>query len=176
MTTVKRIENILIGLLMIFAAVAIIIRPDEGYAFVVGILGLSLLVIGIKTLVYYFAMAIHMVGGKMILYEGIILTDLGLFSSSLATLPKAYVMIYLVLYNLIEGGINVMSAMESKKQGAPWKKKMGEGLLNIAFAILCIAMGGSVNIMVEVYAAGMIISAISRIAKAFRKTAIVYIQ
>lgn len=176
MTAVKRIENILTGLLMLAAALVIVADPDEGYALVVLFLGLSLLAIGIRSLIYYFTLAIHMVGGKIILYGGIIITDLGLFSSSLVTLPKAYVMIYLVLYNLLEGGINVLSAVESKKQKAPWRKKMGEGLLNIFFAAICIAHGDSVSVMVEIYAAGLVFNALSRIIKSFRRTAIVYIQ
>lgn len=176
MTAVKRIENILIGLLTLAAAAAIVVQPDEGYAVVVFILGLSLLVLGIRTLIYFFVLAVHMVGGRIILYEGIILTDLGLFSSSLATLPKIYVMIYLVMYNLFEGVINVMSAIESKKQRAPWKIKMAEGFMNIFFAVICIALGGTVSIMVEIYAAGLVINALARIIKAFRRTAIIYIQ
>ena len=93
MTGFQRVKKVLLGLFMIAMAVGFIFEPsDELYMAVVAILALGLAVEGIKDIVFYFKMARHMVGGKMILIQGVIILDFGLFTASLTDVPKIYIL------------------------------------------------------------------------------------
>ena len=54
--------------------------------------------------------------------------------------------------------------------------KMAIGAADVLFGLASIFCIGRPNILVYIYAAGLIYSAVLRIASAFRRTAIVYIQ
>ena len=72
MTRTKRILNVLQSLVMLAIAGLIIVYPVQSIPFVLGLIGLGMTVKGIRSLYYYFSMARHMVGGKTMLYRGII--------------------------------------------------------------------------------------------------------
>ena len=70
-----------------------------------------------------------------------------------------------------------MRAMEAKRlQAASWKMSLIHGIVNVVMAGLCLAFIGTVEVAVEIYAAGLVYSGIIRIIQAFRKTTVVYIQ
>ena len=173
----QRIKNVLIGVLIILGAVILIAFPEEGIIITASILSLSLFVYGIKTLIYYITMTRHMVGGRIMLYLAVVVLDLGMFTMMLTNIPKMYIALYLVVVYAFSGAIDIMRALEAKKYQAPsWRLSLTSGIISVVIAILCIVFIGSTNMIVYLYSAGLIYSAIVRIITAFRKTAIVYIQ
>lgn len=177
MTKLQRIGNILSGLLMILGAWLILALPEYGYLIIVLILGIMFTILGIRYLVYFFTMARFMVGGQLILIYGLLATDFGLFSGTLAAVPKMYIMIYLVATFAVAGAVSLLRGFEAKRYNAPaWKGKMVYGIINIAAAILSLIFIRSAVALSIIYGIGLIYSGITRIVLAFRKTAIVYIQ
>ena len=180
MSSGQRIKNVVIGVLIILGAVILIAFPEEGLTITVCILSISLFVYGIKTLIYYFTMARHMVGGRIMLYLAIVVLDLGMFTMMMTDVPsrdKIYIALYLLAVYAFSGAIDILRALEAKKyQASSWKFSLVSGIISVVIAILCIVFIGSTNMIVYLYSAGLIYSAIVRIVTAFRKTAIVYIQ
>ena len=177
MSSGQRIKNVLIGVLIILGAVILIAFPEEGIIITASILSLSLFVYGIKTLIYYITMTRHMVGGRIMLYLAVVVLDLGMFTMMLTNIPKMYIALYLVVVYAFSGAIDILRALEAKKYQAPsWRLSLISGIISVVIAILCIVFIGSTNMIVYLYSAGLIYSAIARIITAFRKTAIVYIQ
>ena len=177
MSSGQRIKNILIGVLIILGAVILIAFPEEGLIITATILSFSLFIYGIKNMIYYFTMARHMVGGRIILYLGIIILDFGMFTIMMTNIPKIYIVLYLLVIYAFAGVIDILRALEAKKyQASTWKLSLISGIINIVVAILCVVFIGSTRMIVYFYCAGLIYSAIVRIITSFRKTAIVYIQ
>lgn len=177
MSSGQRIKNVLLGVLIILGSVILIAFPEEGLIITAAILSLSLFIYGIKNLIYYITMARHMVGGRIMLYLAVIVLDLGMFTLMMTNIPKIYIALYLVVVYAFAGAIDILRALEAKKyQASMWKLSLISGIINVVVAILCIVFMGSTNMIVYLYCAGLIYSAIVRIVTAFRKTAIVYIQ
>ena len=173
----QRIKNILIGLLVILGAVILITFPEKGIVVTAAILSLSLFIYGIKTLIYYITMARHMVGGRIMLYIAVVVLDLGMFTLMLTGIPKTYIALYLVVVYAFSGAIDILRSIEAKKyQASSWRFSLISGIINVAVAIMCVIFIGSTYMIVYLYSAGLIYSAVARIITAFRKTAIVYIQ
>ena len=124
MSLMQRIKSIAAALLMIAAAVAMLIYPGTGLAFIALILSASLTLYGLRTLVYYFSMARHMVGGKRILYQGLIVFDLGIFTLTMAYNHTIYVILYLLAIHAFAGVVDVMRAMEARRFDGPWRMDM----------------------------------------------------
>ena len=132
------------------------------------ILSVSLTLYGLRVLLYYFSMARHMVGGKRILYQGLIIFDLGIFTLTVVDNPKIYIILYLL-------GIH---AFAGRFEG-PWRMDMASGVVNVSIAILAVVCGFFLNNMqdiVYIYASGLFYSAVLKIVNALRKTSIIYIQ
>lgn len=179
MTRLQRIKEVFAGIFMILGSLIIMLLPEEGYLLVALILGLTLFIRGLRTLVYYFSMARHMVDGKLILYMGVVLLDFGVFAMTLPDIPAVYVVLYLLVCHGFSGAVDIMRAFEARRYEGQWKLNMGYGLMNILIAILAFAGGvtsRSVTAVVYIYGSGLVYSAIVRIVRAFRKSAIVYIQ
>lgn len=179
MKTMRRVKEIFSGILMMFCCFILILIPEEGYFIVPLILSVSLIFSGIRSLLYYFFMARHMVGGKVIFYQGLIVLDLGMFTYTLVDVPLMYVILYLLACHAFSGAIDIMRAFEAKRLHAPsWRFSMTSGVLNIAIMFLsffCGVIMRSTTIVVYIYCAGLLYSACARIVTAFRKTAIVYV-
>lgn len=179
MTNLQRVKEVFAGLCMIIGGLFITLIPEDGYVMVAFILGVSLFFRGLRYLVYYFGMARHMVGGRAMLYMGVILLDAGLFSLTLTNIPPMYIILYLLVYHAFSGVVDIMRAREARRYDGPWKVNMSYGVLNILVALLALVGGfssQSVEAVVYIYGPGLIYSAIVRIVRAFRKGAIVYIQ
>ena len=177
MSKLQRIGNVLLGLVMLLCAYVMVTQLEFGYLLVILIISISAIVIGLRYLVYYFTMARYMTGGGMMLYIAIFALDLGVFSLTLNNVPRIYVLLYLVGANLISGGIELLGALDSKRQGASWRLKFAGAAASIIAAVLSIAFfRRSDNLMVYIYSAGLVYNAVCRIINAFRRSAIVYIQ
>lgn len=122
-------------------------------------------------------MARHMVGGKSILYQGVILFDLGMVTLSLTDVPKFYVLVYLAVLHGFSGVVDILRANESKKLGGRhWRLKFTQGIINVLAAVLCIFFINSYEVAVIIYTIGLIINAFIRIGNALRKRTTIYIQ
>ena len=153
-----------------------LLLPDMGPVIVMLLLCVSLFAYGIRTLWYYFTMARHMVGGRLHLYLGVIVIDLGLVTLALSNIPQMYIMLYLLILYVFSGAVSILRALESKKNGAHWKWKLTYGIINLLIAAACGVFIRSGQVMVYIYCIGLVYSAVTRIIGAFRRTAVVYIQ
>ena len=177
MTRIQRARAFLESLVMIAFCILLVIEPDLGSQLIIIVAGFALLLEGAQSLVYYATMARKMVGGKLQLYKGIILMDLGAFMLTQDDLPTVYIMVYLMIANLVAGVIDVMHAMESKRlEAGSWRLNMAIGVTNILIAIVCVFFIKSTQMLVYAYSFGLFYSACLRFASAFRRSAIVYIQ
>ena len=176
MSLFQRITNFMSALLALLSGIIIIVVPTAGFMIAMLILGFSLLIYGLKTIIYYFRMARHMVGGRSILYYGVIAMDFGVFTLALSDKPKLYLALYLVGVYAFSGAIDIMRSLEARSYEASWRLNIIHGGANVAVAILCIVFIGSADVLAYIYGAGLIYSAIMRIIKTFRRTAVVYIQ
>ena len=80
MTVVQRIKNIITGVGMIAGGILMTLYPDMGIGAAALILSISLTLYGFRQIIYYITLARKMVGGRRILYRGVIILDLGLFT------------------------------------------------------------------------------------------------
>lgn len=179
MSFFQRFKSILAGILMLFFVALLLLLPNEAYYLVAGVLGLMLIIYGIRLLWYYLTMARHMVGGKTILYQSVIVIDLGLFSSTLMLVSSAMVIFYLLGIYAFTGAISILRAFEAKKYGGSWKLKLITGVIGLALAITLVVLGfafGLTQYLVYGFCLSLVYSAVVRIISAFRQTAVVYIQ
>lgn len=175
MTSIQRVRYVFEGLMMMLCVAILLMKPGSGYQIIGFILSVVLIVNGLRSLFYYFTMARHMVGGRIILFRGMIALDLGLFAYTLQDIPPLSILLYLLIANLFSGVLAVLRAAEAKQMESPWKLSMAFGIANILLAISCAFCFRSLTLLTYVYAAGLFYSACLHIAQAFRKTAIVYI-
>ncbi|MCR5651377.1 MAG: hypothetical protein K6F86_09385 [Lachnospiraceae bacterium] len=178
MTVYQRIKKILFSLCMFAVALFFILYPsDTAYKVVVAILSLGLAITGIKDIVFYFTMARHMVGGKMILIQGVIILDFAMITGSLADVPKIYILLYLIGIHAFSGVVEILRAMEAKKTVAgPWKIKFSHGVVNFILAIACLIFIRQSNTALIIYSLGLMYSAVVRFLSAFGRTAFPVIE
>ena len=137
----------------------------------------TLIVSGIRSLIYYFSMARHMVGGRTVLYRAVIILDIGLFTTSLTNVPLYFMVLYLAGMHGFAGAIDILRALESRKlQTKSWKLTLSQGIINMGIAGVCLTFIGTMEISVLVYGLGLIYSGVMRVIQAFRKTEVIYIQ
>ncbi len=121
-----------------------------------------------------------MVGGKTFLYQSIIVLDFALFTFSLIRISTVWIMIYLMGIFAFSGAIDILRALEAKKNGAPsWKLKFISGCISVAATIALFIIGiifREQTILVYGYCINLGYAAVMRFVNAFRRTAIVYIQ
>ena len=176
MNSFKRAVNFIVSLVMLACSIMMFMDPWGGFRVVVFLLMMTLLIKGLRLLVYYFSMARHTVGGIAIFYEGILLFDAGVFALSLDSIPPVYTMIYLIICMLVSGGIDMMRSNESRKmKSGRWKLQMFYGAGNVLLAIVGVIFLQSTVLLSIIYGVSLFHSAVCRMITAFRRTAIVYI-
>lgn len=179
MTTIQRLKEILVGIMMIFMSLYMLHEPRRGFRLIILVFSFTLLITGIRSILYYIEMGRHMVDGRTALYKGVILADLSSLGLMLNNFSTLYIVLYLVGIHAFSGAVDVYGAVQAKKLDTPWKGKLLEGLVGLAVAVLCLYNGfirKDKDSVVYIYAAGLLYSAVSKIIAAFRRTAIVYIQ
>ena len=180
MTKTRRVINIIEGLIMFSFGALLVAFPSKSVDAVLSLIGLGMSLRGIRALIYYFSMARNMVGGKSVLYRGIIFLDAGVLTSSLADAPALSVIIYIAIITAFTGVVSVLRAIESRAAGSQkWMVSMIIGMINIMMSAAVIVCGFVLRMpeaAIYVYAIGLFTSSIGRIASAFRRTAIVYIR
>ena len=179
MTKRNRIINMLRGGLSILLALLLIIIPNSGLTLVLFIIGIGLTLKGIQTLLYYFSIARHMVDGKLVLCQGLIFLDLGMFTSSIADNPAGFLIAYIAAVDAFTGLVSILHSLESNRNGSlKWRYDFIFGLVSMLLAVI-VLIGGFVlkrpYVSVCAYAFGLIYSSVMQITSAFRRNAIVYI-
>lgn len=171
----KRLAYGFFGLILMACSVLMVCLPKYGYHIVLLILELTLIAHGTKQLLYYALMARYMVGGIRIFYQGVLVLDAGFFALSLHTMPRQYVMMYLVGGMLLSGIIDAAYANETRRQGAKhWRYSMFTGSVKIIISFACMFHIDSAVIITLIYSAGLFYSGIARLVDAFRQKATVY--
>ena len=176
MTILKRIEYILIALIQILCGLIIIIKPGDGYSLVVWIISISFAVNGLGNIIYYMTLARYMVGGKTILYKGIIMLDFGIATLTLVDFPRLYIFLYMIGCYIFSGIVHMLRAWDARRLQASWKLNFGHGLGSLLIAAICLFYHHIYEVLALVYGIGLIYSALISLVNACRKTAIVYIQ
>ena len=177
MTKWQRIKSVFGSLVALAFIPLLIADPDLGCAVIVLVLGIAAALAGLRMVIYYVSMARNMVGGKIILYIGVILLDFGLFSFGIADIPKQYIMLYLMLGHLFYGLVEVLRSMEIRKRNlGSWRFKLLVGLGNLALGVLCLVQINSSKMTVYIYCLGLMWSALGRIVSAFRPATVVYVE
>ena len=178
MTRMQRVKETGFGILQILAALSLLLAPkDTSMAVILVIVGISFTAAGIGSLWFYFTMARHMVGGKIILFQGVILLDFALFTGSLSNVPKFYILLYLIVIHAFSGVIETLRAMESRKTvEGPWRLKLGHGIVNFLLALSCLVFIRQTHTALIIYCVGLVYSALIRIISAFRRTTYILIK
>lgn len=179
MTKVQRIGNIVTAVIMIAFAWMLFSSSAKGLPIVALVITITFTLSGFRRLIYYFTMARHMVGGRSVLYRGVIMIDAGLFTASILDNSNYIIILYIAGLHLFSGLIDILRSREAKAVGASWRFTTAFGVTDVLLGTAVIVSGffmHELSIAVYVYAAGLVYSAILRMLAAFRRTAIVYIQ
>ena len=177
MTWMQKIRTILVGAVMILFALLLLAVPQYSVQLVIIVLGFTFFVSGLRNLVYYITMARHMIGGKSILYRGIIVLDLGVLALSLLAEAPVVALMYLLFCRGLSGVIGLLRSLEAKKMDSPeWKAGIVHAAVDLAIVVLGTIFLRSPMTVIYVYAAGLVYSGAARIISAFRRTAIIYVQ
>ena len=177
MTKWQRIQKILGGVLTLLLAPLLPLNPEAGCIIIVMVLGFSAVLKGLRMILYFISMARHMVGGKIILYQGFILLDFGLFTLGLADIPSRFIMLYLLLGYLFYGFVGVLRALEIRKRDiSSWRFKLLVSAGDIALGVLCLVKLNSMRWAATVYCLGVLWAALGRIISACRPNQRVYVN
>lgn len=173
----KRFYNIITGLIMIFYGILICLDPETGTEAVISILSVSLMLKGVHQIGYYMTMARHMVGGKNIMYRGVLLMDTGLFLLLILDNSRVYATFYLIGGLALSGAISILRGIEARRlQVKSWRITLGTGIIKLVIAATSVFFISSVRVLVYIFVVGLFYSALVRIYEALRKSAIIFVQ
>ena len=130
-------NNIFLGGLMVLFGLLMLELPKDGFMIVLCIIIVTLIAKGISQLIYYITMARYMVGGKQVFFRAIISLDLAFLTTSFTTVSPKLIMFYLIAVNFFSGLIDILKALESKRNESPhWKFPVFQGGFNVESATL----------------------------------------
>lgn len=176
MTKWQKLRNILLAASMILIGAAMLVFGEKTYMGIISIFSLTLEIMGLRMLWFYFRMARHMVGGRNILFRGILFFDFGIFTGSLVWVPRAYVLMYLAGTLAFSGVVDLLGATESRRIQSSWRFKTFQGVVKILFSIICLIFMRSGARVVYICAVGFIFSAVMNIANTFRRQQVITID
>ena len=180
MTKGAKVGNVILGVIIVGSGALLFLYPEQGIVVAAVIISISFSVRGLGAMLYYFTMARNMVGGRRSLYRGMLFIDLGILTSAMVMGAGAYIAMYLAGIHAFTGVVDILRSREAKNAGArDWYWTLINGIVNL-FISVCVIVGGvvldSTQLVVYIYAIGVISYGIQRITNALRTTAIVYIQ
>ena len=179
MTLMQRIQKILSALFMVLCAVIVLVAGEDGLLLITLFLCISMILYGLRSLIFYFTMARYMVDGRSSLYKGLIVMDLGIFTITVLNDPHVFIILYLLAVNAFTGTIDILRALEARKLQSPsWRLNLAAGVVSIFFALAAAVCGlilKNTQILLDIYVIGVLWAAAVKLVSAFRKTAIVYI-
>ncbi|MCR5267038.1 MAG: hypothetical protein K6E16_00785 [Lachnospiraceae bacterium] len=173
MSKSQKSKQIIGALLMLLCSFLMFWNADIGYALVAGILSTSLLIYALRKLIFYFTMARHMVGGGSVLITGIILLDFGVFTMNMASLPKFYVVLYLLALNALSSVVSFLRAVENRRNGGvKWRWDYAHSLINLVLAGLSVFFLRSTTMLVYLYSIQSIYLAFTQIIRTIRPSSV----
>lgn len=175
MKKLARFRNLILGIIMLVFAMVLLIWPQFGTPMIMLVAGIGLLIYGIYSLIFYCTMAVHMVGGKRILFRSVLLLDLGVFMLSSYRGSERLILLYLLVLLAAYGAIDLVRALEFRKEKAAWRVRAASGVLCIVIMIAAFVFRKNPNTLVYIFCLGLISAALGKIASVFRKTAVIYI-
>ena len=178
MSRFRKIGNVLIGIVLILCSLLFVLLDDrDAIEIIIRILCATLLLHGLKELLFYLTLARCMVGGRSVLYRAVISIDMGLFALSLSNVSIVYIMLYLAGVHLFSGAIDILRAVDALRlRAGSWRIQFIQGVVYTAIALLCLIFIRSITIAVTIYALGLGYTGLMRIIHAMQKTEIVYIS
>lgn len=176
MTIWQRIGRVLLSVLMILIGMAMLVFGEKAYMGIIGVFSFTLEIMGLRMLWFYFRMARHMVGGRNILFRGILFFDFGIFTGSLVWVPKVYVLMYLAGTLVFSGAVDLLRANEARGIQSSWKLKTFQGVVKILIAICCLVFIRSGTSVVYICAVGFIFSAVMNMVGSFRRRQVIMID
>ena len=96
MTLGKRIGKVLGALAYLLCVFLLYRMGEDGFKLVCMLMSLSLILFGVRNLLFYFTMARHMVDGRGSLYIGVIVLDFGVFTLSVSQNQSLFIVFYLL--------------------------------------------------------------------------------
>ena len=175
MRKLTRFKNLIIGIVMLVFVFLLLLWPQYGTPAIMLVCGFALLVYGIYSLIFFGTRAVHMIGGKRIFYRGILLLDLGVFMLAAYKGSERLIFLYLIVLLAAAGAIDIVRALEFRSAGAPWKFRALIGAVCIIILLIGLIYRKNPHTLVYIFCLSTTVSAISRIASVFRKTAVIYI-
>lgn len=176
MTKWQKLRNILLSASMILIGVAMLVFGEKAYMGIISVFSLALEFMGLRMLWFYFRMARYMVGGRSILFRGILFFDFGIFTGSLVWVPKAYVLMYLAGTLAFSGVVDLLGSNEARRIQSSWRFKAFQGVVKMLVAIMCLIFMRSGARVVYICAAGFVFSAVMNIANTFRRQQVITID
>ena len=168
MTKPQRIRSFIAGILLLAFCAVLLLFPEDGCSIIAAVLSIGLVFKGLQLLFYYLTMARFMVGGKDILFRGILILDMGAFTGTIVNEPRVYIVVFIVAYYAFAALVNILRCIEDRSLGSPsWKINLLQGAAALFITIVCICFIGSYRILSFLLCAGLIYSAMIRIATAF---------
>ena len=175
MTKLSRIKNLLIALVLLIFVFLLLQFPQYGPLLIVLVFGVGLIIAGFRSLIYYLTMARNMVGGKKILYRSIFILDIGAFLLTGYGESNQLIRMYILGMLAVSGGIDLIRALELKKEGAVWRPRLISGLITLALLIAAKIFSSDPQMLVYICCIALLYNAVTRIVSVFRKTAVIYI-
>ena len=166
----KRILHILIAVGLVIVAVLLFSLGPSGPEIIALIMGIAMIIYGIRCFIAYFSKFRYMIGGRSQLYYGILSLDLGLLMVVSFNQSMFLVLLYLLGIRLLTGGIDLGRAMEARKNGSPWIIKMLAGIISVITVILGVIYFRDPKAVVMIFCIGLIISAVEHLITAFSKS------
>ena len=177
MTLFQRFRRVALGILMVLGAGLILWQENDGLLLIAFFLVLSLGLYSVKLLVYYFTMARFMVGGRRVLIKGVIMLDLAALFLSLTTIPRFYIVLYLVIGMLFTDLVNILRALDGRKLGGRrWNYTIIVNGIGIVIALVCLVNYRDYSLVTLLYAVNLAFDGLVLVVTGFRKTAMVFIQ
>ncbi|MCR5675028.1 MAG: DUF308 domain-containing protein [Lachnospiraceae bacterium] len=176
MTIRQRFQQVFVGVLMLAFGAVMIAYDEESYPFIIALYSLALELQGFRLIWYFFTMARLMVGGKSILYRGILFIDFGVFTGSLVFVPQIYILIYLSGTLALSAMIDLLRSREARAIHSPWKLKTFQGAVELITAVICLVFLHSTAMVVDIFSAVFIFSGVMRIVSAFRRMPVITVS
>ena len=157
---------------------AVIFCPQDVAILIIALFtGIRVTLKGIIKIIYYFASARLMVGGKKIAINGVIQLDFGLLSFFVLLKTPKFAVIYLLILVGIAGIIDILRAFDIRRsKGKKWQLKIIKGIILITAIIFGFVFINTPNVALTFFGIVFILEGISRILLSIHSGAVTYID
>lgn len=176
MSRLGRVGNVLLGLLsiMIAATMVFALPTQDALVAMCVLVALTLALYGLRTLWLYVTMARHMVGGKALLYVGVLALDAAAVVMVIMS-NQLLAGVYLSITFFVSGALRLMRVKDAKQYGTPWRRHAVQAVGYLLLGVACLVLSQDAELLVLVYCIGLVYGAVARIYNALRPQAVAYI-